>query len=59
MIKMNEKELKEIFKQIADNTSHKLTQEEKELIKLGIDNSKNIQELATVFLIKNFLQNNR
>lgn len=56
---MNEKELKEIFKQIADNTSHKLTQEEKELIKLGIDNSKNIQELATVFLIKNFLQNNR
>ena len=55
---MNEKELKEYCKLAVDHTRQNLSENQKELIKQGIDEARNVQELLAVAITKMFLRNN-
>lgn len=50
---MNEKEIKELCKFVLENSNKPLSDEQKEIIKLAIDNSKNIEELFLTAIISN------
>lgn len=52
---MTEKEIKELCKFVLENSNKPLSDEQKELIKLAIDNSKTIEDLFFTAIISNII----
>lgn len=52
---MTEKEIKELCKFMLENSNKPLSDEQKELIKLAIDNSKTIENLFFTAIISNII----
>lgn len=52
---MTEKEIKELCKFMLENSNKPLSDEQKELIKLAIDNSKTIEDLFFTAIISNII----
>lgn len=52
---MTEKEIKELCKFALENSHKQLSDEQKELIKLAIDNSKTVKELFFTAIISNII----
>lgn len=52
---MTEKEIKELCKFMLENSNKPLSDEQKELIKLAIDNSKTIENLFLTAIISNII----